>query len=93
MGYSIILDYRTGTKKPIKELRIRVRNTSAQIDVRKVTGIKVLENHIRTIDKQVYELDKTQHLDVSWREIIDKETYQRRKRSFDSSKDVIRETL
>ena len=57
----------------------------------KETGL--LENHIRTIDKQVYELDKTQHLDVSWREIIDKETYQRRKRSFDSGKDVIRETL
>ena len=45
MSYSIILNYRTGTKKPIKELRIRVRNTAAQIDVRKVTGIKVLENH------------------------------------------------
>jgi hypothetical protein len=57
----------------------------------KETGL--LENHIRTIDKQVYELDKTQHLDVSWREIIDKEIYQRRKRSFDSGKDVIRETL
>lgn len=31
-----------------------------------------------------------QHFEV---EIIDKETYQRRKRSFDSGKDVIRETL
>ena len=45
MSYSIILDYRTGTKKSIKKLRIRVRNTAAQIDVRKVTGIKVLESH------------------------------------------------
>ena len=36
----------------------------------KETGL--WENHIRTIDKQVYELDKTQHLDVSWREIIDR---------------------
>jgi hypothetical protein len=41
MSYSITLDYRRGTKKPIKELRIRVRNSSANIDVRKVTGIKV----------------------------------------------------
>ena len=57
----------------------------------KETGL--LENHIRTIDRQVYELNKTQHLDVFWREIIDKETYQRGKRSFDSSKDVKKETL
>jgi len=38
-------------------------------------------------------MDKTEHLNVSWREIVDKETYQRRKRSFDSGKDVYRETL
>ena len=61
MSYSIILDYRTGTKKPIKELRIRVRNTAAQIDVRKVTGIKVLENHFNyekqtlSVESQHYE--------------------------------------
>ena len=51
MSYSITFDYRTGTKKPIKELRIRVRNSSANIDFRKVTGIKVLENHFN-YDKQ-----------------------------------------
>ena len=61
MSYSIILDYRTGTKKPIKELRIRARNTAAQIAVRKVTGIKVLENHFNyekqtlSVESQHYE--------------------------------------
>jgi len=59
MSYSIILDYRTGTKKPIKELRIRVRNTSAQIDIRKVIGIKVLENHFN-YEKQTLSVE-SQH--------------------------------
>ena len=57
----------------------------------KETGL--MQNAARTLDSQVYELDKTQHLDESWRTILDRETYQRRKRSFDSGKDVIRETL
>lgn len=61
MSYSITLDYRRGTKKPIKELRIRVRNSSANIDVRKVTGIKVLENHFN-YDKQTLSVD-SQHYD------------------------------
>jgi hypothetical protein len=45
MSYIITLDYRKGTKKPYKELRIRIRSTSANVDIRKVTGIKVLEKH------------------------------------------------
>jgi len=57
----------------------------------KETGL--MQNAARTLDSQVYELDKTQHLDESWRTILDRETYKRRKRSFDSEKDVIRETL
>ena len=61
MSYSIIFDYRTGTKKPIKELRIRVRNSSANIDFRKVTGIKVLENHFN-FDKQTLSVE-SQHYD------------------------------
>ena len=52
-----------------------------------------MQNAARTLDNQVYELDKTQHLDESWRAIIDRETYKRRKRSFDSEKDVIIEKL
>jgi len=61
MSYSITLDYRRGTKKPIKELRIRVRNSSANIDVRKVTGIKVLENHFN-YDKQTLSVE-SEHYD------------------------------
>ena len=61
MSYSITFDYRTGTKKPIKELRIRVRNSSANIDFRKVTGIKVLENHFN-YDKQTLSVE-SQHYD------------------------------
>jgi hypothetical protein len=61
MSYSITLDYRAGTKKPTKELRIRVRNSSANIDVRKVTGIKVLENHFN-YDKQTLSVE-SQHYD------------------------------
>jgi len=61
MSYSITLDYRRGTKKPIKELRIRVRNSSANIDVRKVTGIKVLESHFN-YDKQTLSVE-SQHYD------------------------------
>ena len=57
----------------------------------KETGL--MQNAARTLDNQVYELDKTQHLDESWRAIIDRETYKRRKRSFDSEKDVIIEKL
>ena len=52
-----------------------------------------MENVVRTLDSQVYELDKTQHLDESWRTVIDRETYTRRKRSFDSEKDVTRGIL
>ena len=61
MSYSITLDFRKGTKKPIKELRIRVRNSSANIDVRKVTGIKVLENHFN-YDKQTLSVE-SEHYD------------------------------
>lgn len=57
----------------------------------KKTGL--IDNAVRTIDSQVYEMDKTQHLDESWRTILDRETYKRRKRSFDSKKDTIRDTL
>ena len=57
----------------------------------KETGL--MQNAARTLDNQVYELDKTQHLDESWRTILDRETYKRRKRSFDSEKDVIIEKL
>ena len=57
----------------------------------KETGL--MQNAARTLDSQVYELDKTQHLDESWRTILDRETYKRRKRSFDTEKDVIREKL
>jgi hypothetical protein len=57
----------------------------------KETGL--MQNAARTLDSQVYELDKTQHLDEPWRTILDRETYKRRKRSFDSEKDVIREKL
>jgi len=57
----------------------------------KETGL--LENPVRDIDRLVYYTDKTQHLNESWRTILDKETYKRRKRSFDSDKDVVRETL
>ena len=60
----------------------------------KETGL--LKDHkipVRTIDSHIYEMDKTEHLNVSWREIVDKETYQRRKRSFDSGKDVYRGNL
>ena len=53
----------------------------------KETGL--MENPARQIDQDVYDSDKTQHLDESWRTIIDRETYKRRKRSFDSEKDVI----
>jgi hypothetical protein len=45
MSYSITLDFRTGTKKPVKELRLRIRSVTAKVDVRKVTGIKVEEKH------------------------------------------------
>ena len=61
MGYSITLDFRTGTKKPIKELRIRVRNSSSKIDIRKVTGIKVLESHFN-YDKQTLSVE-SEHYD------------------------------
>ena len=57
----------------------------------KETGL--MQNAARTLDNQVYELDKTQHLDESWRTILDRETYKRRKHSFDSEKDVIIEKL
>ena len=57
----------------------------------KKTGL--IDNAVRTLDSQVYEMDKTQHLDESWRTILDRETYKRRKRSFDSEKDTIIDTL
>ena len=56
MSYSISLDYRTGTKKPIKELRIRIRSTVDRVDIRKVTGIKVLESHFN-YNKQTLSVD------------------------------------
>ena len=45
MSYSITFDFRLGTKKPVKELRIRIRSAALKVDVRKVTGIKVSKKH------------------------------------------------
>ena len=45
MSYSITFDFRLGTKKPLKELRIRIRSAALKVDVRKVTGIKVSKKH------------------------------------------------
>lgn len=61
MRYSITLDYRKGTKKPLKELRVRVRSTTDNVDVRKVTGIKVLEKHFN-IKKQTLSVE-SEHFD------------------------------
>ena len=61
MSYSITLDYRKGTKKPLKELRVRVRSTTDNVDVRKVTGIKVLEKHFN-IKKQTLSVE-SEHFD------------------------------
>ena len=61
MSYSITLDFRLGTKKPVKELRIRIRSAAAKVDVRKVTGIKVSKKHFNfskqtlTIESEHYE--------------------------------------
>ena len=43
MSYSITFDFRLGTKKSVKELRIRIWSAAVKVDVRKVTGIKVSE--------------------------------------------------
>ena len=56
MSYSITLDFRLGTKKPVKELRIRIRSAVAKVDVRKVTGIKVREKHFN-FSKQTLSLE------------------------------------
>ena len=61
MSYSIIFDYRLGTKKPTKELRIRIRSTAANVDVRRTTGIKVSEKHFN-FKKQTLSID-SQHYD------------------------------
>ena len=61
MSYIITLDYRKGTIKPYKELRIRVRNTSSKVDIRKVTGIKVLEKHFNA-SKQTLSVE-SEHYD------------------------------
>lgn len=61
MSYSITLDYRLGTKKPIKELRIRIRSTAAKVDVRRTTGIKISEKHFN-FKKQTLSID-SEHYD------------------------------
>ena len=58
MRYNICFDYRKGTKKQIKELRIRVRNHSLNINVRKVTGIKFLEKDFNS-KKQTLSIDSS----------------------------------
>ena len=61
MSCSITFDFRLGTKKPIKELRIRIRSTAAKIDVRRTTGIKVSEKHFN-FKKQTLSIE-SQHYD------------------------------
>ena len=68
MGYNIFFDYRQGTKKLIKELRIRVRNTSLNINVRKVTGVKVLNKDF-SYKKQTLSIDSPHY---EWFNLIKK---------------------
>ena len=51
MSYSITLDFRLGTKKPVKELRIRIRSAAAKVDVRKVTVIRFVKSTLISASK------------------------------------------